>query len=590
MKILLVQYYTDNVKYGKLSEELNRMYCEKNGYDYYSETDSTSIKTFCQKDNLAIQWYKVKLLKDIIETKKEYDWVLFMDADAVVSNIDRRVEEYIDDRYNLIFASDLGYHSVINTGVILVKNSQWSIDFLGKWWESRKDTTGAKAMEVLEWSGGNHAPENPEVFKSALWHEQTCFSILYKTDSDVKYYTKIIEKEDFNSPLYRPDGFIFHAFGYGHSLYRDLDVIHEAKTYVKEDKKKIVVVYFVYCIGDYLTLAEDDFNRIINSGLYDECSNLFVVCSTPDFSGDEQYNQLSRIYEGRDKVTIEKRFGNRYEHYGIVRAWVEAHKSDGHLLYFHAKGVSASYGTNEHSEWKRQGDQSFKEMLKYFMIDKYKDYIGKLEKYDQLNVSDSYSRGWPSGNFWWCRMDYLRKSNFPYESVWDRWASEAWINFRSKKYSVFQVYDRFFFRDKFTYLPEASYKNPRSLTDKKIILDYAKMITLMEPENENDRNRPNSDHAVDFTEFVQSNLEHNDYKGFSNIQVSFNTLGRTIEDPLFGTLKVLVIAFHVEGDDTQYRLVGDEGAILNYRIDSYSSIGYDFKYPEKTIREIIHND
>jgi len=591
MKILVAQYYTDNLQYAELSEKINREYCKKNGYDYTVNKNSDEIKIFCRDEDLAIQWYKVKLVKELFESNSEYDYILFLDADAILSNLDRRIEEYIDENYDLIFANDLGHHSVVNTGVFLAKKSEWTKLFMKKWWNSRNEINGQQVNDTLLWTGGMHRPDLNGVFRSSFWHEQTCISYLYKTDEDVKNHIKILDNNDFNSPIYKPDGFIFHAFAYGFTPYRNLDLIYEAKSAINDHQKKIKIVYFVYCVGDYLQAAKKDLIRIINSGLYNHCDDIHIVASVPEENPEEAYNALTNVYEGKDKVKFHKHNQNKFEHYGICRAWVESHKSDGYILYFHAKGLTNSWSnTNKHSDWKKEGDQSFIEMLKYFTIDKYKDCLSKLEEYDQVNVCDSYSRGWPSGNFWWCKMEYLRTANYPYESTWDRWASEAWINSRSMKYSTFQIYDRFYFRDKFTFLPEASYKAPYTLADKKITLDYAQLVTLMEPENENDRNRPDSDNAVDFTEFVKANLEVNDYKGFSDIIVSFTTLGRVIPDPLYGTLKSLVIAFHIEGDPTQYRLVGDEGAGLSYHINSYKSIGYDFQYPNKTIREIIINE
>jgi hypothetical protein len=55
-----------------------------------------------------------------------------------------------------------------------------------------------------------------------------------------------------------------------------------------------------------------------------------------------------------------------------------------------------------------------------------------------------------------------------------------------------------------------------------------------------------------------------------------DTMGRVIPDPCYGVKKSLVIEFNIEGDDTAYRLIGDEGQVLNYRIDKVKSEGYMF--------------
>ena len=43
-KIVVCQFYTSNVSYGKYSEKINQKYCEDNGYGYYVEKDGDKIK------------------------------------------------------------------------------------------------------------------------------------------------------------------------------------------------------------------------------------------------------------------------------------------------------------------------------------------------------------------------------------------------------------------------------------------------------------------------------------------------------------------------------------------------------------------
>jgi hypothetical protein len=44
MKIVVAQFYTSNVSYGKFSEEINKKYCDDNGYEYFVERDGEKIK------------------------------------------------------------------------------------------------------------------------------------------------------------------------------------------------------------------------------------------------------------------------------------------------------------------------------------------------------------------------------------------------------------------------------------------------------------------------------------------------------------------------------------------------------------------
>lgn len=589
MKILIAQYGTVNLQYKPYSKELNSDYCKKNGYEYFIEEDSNKITDFCRLERVAIQWYKVPFILDLLNSRPDIDYILFLDLDAIISNKDFKVEDIINSDHNLFLANDLGHHSLYNTGVILVKNSEWSKTFFQQWWDARNNTSGEEVNRVLNWTGGLHKPQDTEIFKVSLWHEQTVLSYLAKTNTELLNNIKVLPAKLYNNHVFGEGENIFHAFGYNFDRYRGIKDIHEAKLTSPIDSQETRIVFFAYCAGEYLDIIREDIKRIVDTGLYDKVTKLFLVLSLPDSTDTAPVDKVKLITDPYDKVEISICSGNKFEHYGIVKAWVEAHKYNGQLFYFHAKGVTGFYSdNNKHSDWKREGDASFKEVLKYFTIDKHEKCLEKLKEYDEVIVSDSYARGWPSGNFWWVNTEFLRTVHFPFESNYDRWACEYWLNRRNSKYSTYQLYDRFFFRDKFTFIPESSYKSIESNRDKKINLKYAKLVTLMEPENENDRNRPTQDHAVDFTEFIAENLEKNNYKGFSNIQVSFNTLGRTISDPLFGTLKSLVICFTVDGDDTEYRLVGDEGAHLTFYIDTYNEVGYDYNIKtDKVIREVI---
>jgi hypothetical protein len=587
-KILVLQLATKEIKYRQYSEEINSDYCSKNGYDYFCYTDHEEIWKMVVKDNLAIQWQKVLLLKNMMETRGDYDWYIFLDMDAIFVNPSERIETYCDDNYNLILGKDPAAHSIANTGVILVKNTEWSKKFLSDWWDSRINTTGQEAHDLLQWGGGMHQPELKTIFGASLWHEQTCLSVLYKKHEDVRNNIKIIDNRNFNSPTYYPDGFIFHAFAYALDVNRNLDWIHEAKFSEFQKLNRIVVVYFVYCVGNYLEVAKTDIERLKKSGLYNDLDEMQVVVSLPDSSDETPYFNLQEVYSGLDKVKFRKVYNNVYEHYGICTVWKESHKSDGQILYFHAKGVvNKPSNSTPHSEWKRLGDSSFIEMLKYYIIDNYKSCLEKLKTYDEVNTSDSYGRGWPSGNFWWANMSYIRKNSYPFESTYSRFSSEAWLTYKRTDYSCYQFYNRFSFRDKFTYIPEASYKNPASLSDKVINLISAKYMVLLEPENETDMQRPLETHEQDCTDFIRENLNSNEQKGFNNIHVGHGGLlgPNLIEDPLYGVRKVLVIEFTITDDDNTYRLVGDEGSILNYRIDGYQSEGYTFVDSVKHIIE-----
>uniref|UniRef100_A0A0M3K375 Glycosyltransferase family 8 protein n=1 Tax=Anisakis simplex TaxID=6269 RepID=A0A0M3K375_ANISI len=60
------------------------------------------------------------------------EWILFIDADMAVINPNRLIEEWIDDDVNIILYDRIFNHEIA-AGSYLVKNTNYSIDFLHSW-------------------------------------------------------------------------------------------------------------------------------------------------------------------------------------------------------------------------------------------------------------------------------------------------------------------------------------------------------------------------------------------------------------------------------------------------------------------------
>lgn len=94
--------------------ENKRKYSEKHGYDF-----------ICLEDNLDSSrhpaWSKIKQCQQTLETGK-YKWVFWTNADSPIMNFATKLEELIDEKYNLIIGLDKGQ--------FFLKNSPWSLAFL----------------------------------------------------------------------------------------------------------------------------------------------------------------------------------------------------------------------------------------------------------------------------------------------------------------------------------------------------------------------------------------------------------------------------------------------------------------------------
>ena len=193
MTIKIIQYYTSNLQYAITSEKINKEYCNKYGFEYFSQTDNDTIRN--TSDNRAVQWYKIKFIQQQLE-ESNVDYIMFMDADAIFvkPEVDIRtiIENYPDKE--LIISEDFG-PDIVNTGVMIFKNTNWSVDFLKRIWE-----------------GGNKISRGK--YRTDIWHEQTIVSAyLYVNDND-RDKTVILSPLDFNSindNILRQDKtFIYH--------------------------------------------------------------------------------------------------------------------------------------------------------------------------------------------------------------------------------------------------------------------------------------------------------------------------------------------------------------------------------------------
>jgi hypothetical protein len=221
MKIFIAQYYTENLTHGKYAEEINKKYAEENGYGYYCEKSNEKIINYL--DGRAPTWYKSKLILDVFETYSP-DYVLFLDTDAVISDTNIKIEEFIIEGKNFIASQDVGSHSLMNAGVFLVKNNEWSIRFMNEWFKCSRNLRPTECTYRPEVS--EHDKEDKTYFSNRLWMDQTALTHLYYDREEFKDKIEIISNRSFNWSQYNDNNFIFHAYSYGNIKNRTLDKVY----------------------------------------------------------------------------------------------------------------------------------------------------------------------------------------------------------------------------------------------------------------------------------------------------------------------------------------------------------------------------
>jgi len=126
MKICVVSFYTKNYEIGIDTETINKKYCLDNGYDY---------KCFYEiPDDLKDRhpaWCKLYYIDLVL--KDDYDYVMWIDADAFFCNHNMKIENWIiDDKYLFIcrdaaasFKQWNSYKHLLNSGVMIFKKDNW---------------------------------------------------------------------------------------------------------------------------------------------------------------------------------------------------------------------------------------------------------------------------------------------------------------------------------------------------------------------------------------------------------------------------------------------------------------------------------
>ena len=108
-------------------------YCGAHGYRMIFRNDGFDVQR-------PLAWSKIRFLR---ERLGDFDWLFWSDADSLIMDPSRRLEEFIDDAYDVVITQeDLGVGVFnLNTGQIFVKNSDWSRRFLDEVYAQTQFTT-----------------------------------------------------------------------------------------------------------------------------------------------------------------------------------------------------------------------------------------------------------------------------------------------------------------------------------------------------------------------------------------------------------------------------------------------------------------
>jgi hypothetical protein len=211
MKIGLCMFYDDNIAdYSENCMKINKFYCDKHNIELIVS------KTHKKRDRKP-HWERIYLL---LEHLSKFDYLIWIDSDAFFYEDSKHISTVIESNPDVpfIFSNDQG-NQHINTGFFIVKNTQYSFDFLKKWGYDE---------EILNYS-----------LKLQRWHDQD--GLIYMFDNnilDIRNNSILIDygvlQHFYIDENFKPEPYIFHMAGKNRKLRIQL-----SKSYLEIVKKRI---------------------------------------------------------------------------------------------------------------------------------------------------------------------------------------------------------------------------------------------------------------------------------------------------------------------------------------------------------------
>lgn len=194
--------------------------------------------------------------------------------------------------------------------------------------------------------------------------------------------------------------------------------------------KKIIGYYHIWCTNHYEEIVREQLDAIVNSGLYDECENIFIGA----LGDNKEFFNLLNIIKDYPKISIATYSTNkeRYEFHTLEVMKRDADKSDKdyYIFYIHGKGVQYSKKVNEVAY---TGGTLWRQSMNNWIITKWRENVKELDRgYEccgvQLRPDREFAQHY-SGNFFWTKSEYV-KNQVPLlnkVNTGDRFEAEMYI-------------------------------------------------------------------------------------------------------------------------------------------------------------------
>lgn len=181
-------------KSRQLAESLDTLIANRREYtDRHNYALDVSL--ISEDSTRPTSWGRLRYLRRVLY---HYEWVFYMDADVLITNMSAPLESFMDPAYDIIVCWDVG-NTNIQAGNILARNTSWTRAYLD---------------EVYSYTE----------FTTHVWVEQQAMIEYTNRHSDWKTHIKVLPQRAFNSfpaerfanhdsTYWRPGDFVVHFAG-----------------------------------------------------------------------------------------------------------------------------------------------------------------------------------------------------------------------------------------------------------------------------------------------------------------------------------------------------------------------------------------
>jgi len=261
---------------------------------------------------------------------------------------------------------------------------------------------------------------------------------------------RIKHKDQFGTFNFDDNKLIINWKHWGEEIYYKYDdynyyqenynIENNKKDFDNNNNIKIHIFIHITLITDWLTIFNDQINKIKESGLYDKVEkiHLGILGNLKIFIENTIFNdpKFNILYIDSKVELYEIHTINHIKN--LCDTIDNVDNNELYILYIHTKGVRNAGNKNVTKSWRS--------MMEYFLIEKHNECLNYLEYYDCIGnnlvnlycndksncyVNENHSYHY-SGNFWWSKKSYIDKLDYlpldmSNESIKSRYKAENWI-------------------------------------------------------------------------------------------------------------------------------------------------------------------